>query len=156
MTIPSENPLTPREHQVMNLVAYGKTDEQIAQQLELSPRTIATYVHTACQKLKARNRTIAAVQYLLHYGLPEREHDSPLPSEPLTQQEQRVIILTIQGQTDKEIAEQLGLSQATVGQHLVTIRRKLNVPNRVAAAVEYYRRLGASSSSQEPNDHDDT
>jgi DNA-binding CsgD family transcriptional regulator len=144
MTARSEDPLTRREHQVMALVMDGATDTEIAQRLELSPRTVANYVHTVCQKFKARNRTAAAVKYVLHYGIPTREQAPPPRTAPLTPQEQRVIALVAQGQTDQEIAEQLGLSQTTVGQHLVTIRRKFDVPNRVAAAVEYYRRGGRS------------
>jgi DNA-binding NarL/FixJ family response regulator len=156
MTARSEDPLTPREHQVMQLVTHGETDGQIARRLDLSVRTIATYVHAVCQKFKARNRTAAAVQYVLRYGIPERKHAPPTLSEPLTQQEQRVIALAAWGQTDQEIAEQLGLSQSTVGQHLVTIRRKFDVPNRVAAAIEYHRRLGESSPAPGTNDNNTT
>jgi DNA-binding CsgD family transcriptional regulator len=64
-----------------------------------------------------------------HEKLPGRDrHDT------LTEQEQRVIRLVAQGRTNAQIAEELFISPKTASVHVSNILRKLNVPNRAAAA----------------------
>ena len=48
--------LTPREREVVALVAQGLSNEQIAEQLYLSPLTAKTHVNRAMTKLGARDR----------------------------------------------------------------------------------------------------
>ena len=48
--------LTAREREVVALVAEGKANEQIAEQLFVSPLTARTHVHRAMAKLDARDR----------------------------------------------------------------------------------------------------
>ena len=55
--------LTPRELEVLRLLADGLTDREIAESLTLSPRTIATHVSSVLHKLGARNRMEAARHY---------------------------------------------------------------------------------------------
>jgi DNA-binding NarL/FixJ family response regulator len=55
--------------------------------------------------------------------------------QPLTGQEQKVLKLVAEGQTNKEIAAALCISPATAKRHLENILRKLNLKNRVSAAV---------------------
>lgn len=50
---------TPRERQVLGLLAAGATDPQIAERLELSPATVQTHVRNAKSKLGARTRAQA-------------------------------------------------------------------------------------------------
>lgn len=59
--------LTPREHEVITLVAEGFADKEIASQLKLSPRTVQTHLNTVMNKLSARNRTNAVALYI-KYG----------------------------------------------------------------------------------------
>lgn len=54
--------LTPREMDVLWLLAEGLTNSAIAQALGLSPGTIKGYVQTILQKLNAADRTQAAVK----------------------------------------------------------------------------------------------
>jgi DNA-binding NarL/FixJ family response regulator len=49
--------LTERERQVMSLVAGGLTNDEIAEQLYMSPATARTHVSRAMTKLGARDRT---------------------------------------------------------------------------------------------------
>jgi DNA-binding NarL/FixJ family response regulator len=49
--------LTDREREVMAHVAGGLTNDEIAQQLYLSPATVRTHVSRAMNKLGARDRT---------------------------------------------------------------------------------------------------
>ncbi len=51
--------LTPREHEVLQLVAQGYTNARIAAELHLGPRTVAFHVHNLLSKLEASDRTEA-------------------------------------------------------------------------------------------------
>lgn len=53
--------LTPREREVLNLVAKGLTNKAIARELGLSPGTIKVHVERTLAKLGATDRTQAAV-----------------------------------------------------------------------------------------------
>ena len=57
---------TPREREVLTLLAAGATDEQIAEMLELSPATVQTHVRNAKAKLGARTRAQAVAMALQH------------------------------------------------------------------------------------------
>jgi DNA-binding CsgD family transcriptional regulator len=57
---------TPREREVLSLLAAGATDEQIAEMLELSPATVQTHVRNAKAKLGARTRAQAVAMALQH------------------------------------------------------------------------------------------
>lgn len=56
--------LTPREMDVLWLIAEGLTNLAIAQALGLSPATVKSYVQTILQKLDATDRTHVAVKAL--------------------------------------------------------------------------------------------
>ena len=53
--------LSAREIEVVHLVAAGETNQQIANRLYLSPRTVQSHVESAMRKAEARNRTELAV-----------------------------------------------------------------------------------------------
>jgi PAS domain S-box-containing protein len=57
---------TPREREVLGLLAAGATDDQIAEMLELSPATVQTHVRNAKAKLGARTRAQAVAMALQH------------------------------------------------------------------------------------------
>jgi DNA-binding NarL/FixJ family response regulator len=64
---PGRKPATPgglskRELEVAGLVASGLTNAQVAQQLQLSHRTVENHVAHALAKLGARNRTELAAR----------------------------------------------------------------------------------------------
>jgi DNA-binding CsgD family transcriptional regulator/tetratricopeptide (TPR) repeat protein len=56
--------LSPRELEVVRLVAAGQTNQQIAETLFLSPKTVASHVDSARRKLSAPSRTALAVSAL--------------------------------------------------------------------------------------------
>ena len=56
--------LTPREQQVLQLLAEGFPYKQIAAQLDLSIGTIRTYIQSMYDKLHVNSRTEAVVKYL--------------------------------------------------------------------------------------------
>jgi DNA-binding NarL/FixJ family response regulator len=61
-------PLSEREVQVLRLIAEGKTNQEIAETLILSPTTIKTHVQNILHKLGVSDRTQAAV-YAVRCGL---------------------------------------------------------------------------------------
>lgn len=56
-----ENVLSKREIQVLNLLALGKTNRDIANSLYISERTVKFHVSSILEKLHVRNRTEAAL-----------------------------------------------------------------------------------------------
>jgi DNA-binding CsgD family transcriptional regulator len=60
--------LTPREVEVLGLVATGMTNAQIAAELFLSPRTVETHLTSIYHKLGVTSRA-AATRFALEHGL---------------------------------------------------------------------------------------
>lgn len=60
--------LSPREQEVLRLVAMGYTSAEIAQRLHLSPKTVDTYRARGMEKLGLRTRA-ALVRFALQKGL---------------------------------------------------------------------------------------
>ncbi len=58
--------LSPREVEIVALVAEGKTNKEIAKALGLSPKTIKNYLSTVFQKLEAKSRAHAAALFTRH------------------------------------------------------------------------------------------
>jgi two-component system, NarL family, response regulator LiaR len=65
---PSGEPLTEREVEVLRLVARGLSNQEIADELVVSERTVRTHVSNILSKLHLANRTQAAL-YALKEGL---------------------------------------------------------------------------------------
>jgi NarL family two-component system response regulator LiaR len=65
---PTEEPLTAREVEVLKLVAEGLSNQEIADRLVISERTVRTQVSNILSKLYLANRTQAAL-YALREGL---------------------------------------------------------------------------------------
>lgn len=65
---PTADPLTEREVEILALVAQGKTNQEIAEQLTISPRTVGAHVGHILDKLHLANHTQAAL-YALREGL---------------------------------------------------------------------------------------
>jgi two-component system, NarL family, response regulator LiaR len=62
VTAPSaEAPLTPRERQVLVLLARGKANKEIARDLRIGQQTVKTYVSNILSKLGVHSRTQAAL-----------------------------------------------------------------------------------------------
>lgn len=66
---PAFESLTPREREVFDLVAQGRTTSEIAVLLQLSPHTVHHHRSAVMQKLNIHDRS-ALVKYALERGLP--------------------------------------------------------------------------------------
>lgn len=71
--------LSQREREVLRLVALGHTNQQIADQLYLSIKTVETYRARVMDKLNIKSRA-ALVRYALQRGLLDEERGPPNPS----------------------------------------------------------------------------
>jgi LuxR family transcriptional regulator, transcriptional regulator of spore coat protein len=49
--------LTQREHQILELVAVGLSAKEVAQQIDIAPRTVERHIENIRLKMRARNRT---------------------------------------------------------------------------------------------------
>jgi NarL family two-component system response regulator LiaR len=65
---PTQEPLTPRETEVLRMVSRGLTNNEIAEQLVVSERTVRTHISNILGKLHLANRTQAAL-YALRQGI---------------------------------------------------------------------------------------
>jgi DNA-binding NarL/FixJ family response regulator len=95
---PPEDPtadLTPREREVLILVARGESSAQIAHELVISPRTVGTHIQHILAKLGVDNRTQAAAiahragivapevqahTFVDHEGAGQAANSKPLPA----------------------------------------------------------------------------
>jgi len=59
---PPDDPLSPRETEVLHLLARGHTNREISRTLDLSTSTVKNHVNSILGKLRVRNRTEAALK----------------------------------------------------------------------------------------------
>ena len=70
--------LTPRELEVLALIASGSTAKQIAIELDIAPRTAEQHIEQAKLKLRAKNRThmVAIAMQMGLLGKPDEDSGS--------------------------------------------------------------------------------
>ncbi len=64
------------------------------------------------------------------------------PASPLSRRQREIIQLLAQGQSNKQIARALGISEKTVKVHVSILLKRLGVTSRTAAAIAGLRLLG--------------
>lgn len=67
-------------------------------------------------------------------------------ARPLTLRQEQILSLLTEGKSNKEIAEELGIQQGTVKQHLFVLFRRLGVVNRAKAVIAASQLLKAQRS----------
>lgn len=78
-----------------------------------------------------------ALRILSEFKTSSQDRPSPTVSG-LTRREQETLVLVAKGYSNREIAEQLGISEYTVKNHLKNILQKLHLSNRVQLARYAY------------------
>ncbi len=68
-------------------------------------------------------------------GVSDREADIAARVRELTPQQLRVLTMLAEGLLNKQIAYELGVSEATVKAHMTAVLRKLGANNRTQAVV---------------------
>ena len=74
--------LTRREVQVLGMVAEGADNSQIAEALDLGPKTVRNYVSRLYHKLASQDRAQIA-SYASHAGAGRQDADQPAPGETM-------------------------------------------------------------------------
>jgi two-component system, NarL family, response regulator LiaR len=92
---------------------------------------------------------IVAKMVLEELGQPAQREQSLTP-EPLTEREVDIIRLVAQGLSNRQIAEQLVIGEATVRTHVGNVLNKLHLANRVQATL-YALREGLTSLDEMDN-----
>lgn len=67
--------LTAREHQVLELVAQGLSAKEVAQEIDIAPRTVERHIENVRLKIRARNRT-HMVTLAMELGLLHFDHET--------------------------------------------------------------------------------
>jgi len=77
----TSDPLTPRELEVLRLIAHGLSNQNIADKLFVQERTVAKYVSSVLGKLQLANRTQAAL-YAMKNGMASEKEPASQHSQP--------------------------------------------------------------------------
>ena len=72
--------LTPREVEVLKLLARGLSNKEIAERLVISPKTVGNHVEHIYGKIGSSNRAGAGLFAMRHGLLPEEEFPAPVPA----------------------------------------------------------------------------
>lgn len=100
--------------------------------------------HTPAAELVATLRRIAGGEHVLNPEVASRmlrefrarqASSAPYPLPPLSGREEEVLKLLATGETNRQIARRLYISEETVKSHVASILRKLEVSDRTSAAV---------------------
>lgn len=104
-----------------------------------SPQELVQAIHNVC-KGKLSLHPDVAVKLINEMNRPS---DLPPTEDPLTERELEVLKLVAKGWSNGEIAEELIITERTVGAHVSNILGKLHLANRTQAAL-YALRTGIS------------
>lgn len=66
LSTPPQTDLTPRECEILKLVARGMTNKQVGALLQISEHTVRNHLGSICQKLNLNNRLQVAVYSVMH------------------------------------------------------------------------------------------
>ena len=129
--------LTPREREVLALLAQRLTDAEIAEGLYISSQTASTHVKRVLAKLGVANRREAAAEASAAIDAvlaspTGRSVAGRATAHQLTAREAEIVRLVAAGLSNSEIADALFVGVPTVKKHLTNILGKLDLPSRSA------------------------
>lgn len=135
------------EMRVIFLTSYADDDSVLAAVLagahgyvlkEIDSVALVRAIHLVAEGQSILDPTVTerALRWLRSLG-----NGPQLPGiEQLSAQEERVLALVAEGQTNKEIANALGLSDKTVKNYLANVFQKLRITRRAQAAAFFVKR----------------
>jgi DNA-binding NarL/FixJ family response regulator len=80
------SPLTPREVEILDCVAHGNSNKEIARQLNISDQTVKNHITSILRKLAVNDRTQAVIYALRHGWIrlnEEAEQEGAVPARML-------------------------------------------------------------------------
>ncbi len=101
---------------------------------DTEPDELIEVLKTSLSGDKAYSKEVS--QYLA-----EREHQNDV-FDTLTDREMQILRQVAKGLRNKQIADNLFISESTVKVHMKSLLKKLSVPSRTAATVMYLERFG--------------
>ncbi|WP_025028934.1 response regulator [Caldalkalibacillus mannanilyticus] len=102
----------------------------------LHPASWYEYIQAVARDEAPMSKEIAG--QILRELSPKQKAAAPTKETPLSFREQEILELVAKGQTNREISEQLHISENTVKNHLKNILQKLHLENRVQLARYAY------------------
>jgi len=131
--------LTNAQYRVVELVAQGMFNKQIADELEISECTVKVHVTKVLKSGNLRSRTELAAKWL------SRKESAPSRRPPslfatLTSAQYRIVVLVAQGMFNKQIADELKISESTVKVHISNVLKRTNLRSRTELAVNWLSR----------------
>lgn len=133
------NALQNMRHQVKVLILTVHEDEALLKELLKAGASGYVLKHAAEMELMSAIRTVRRGDIYVQPSLLRTLLEPVIPtpqsnisqSEVLTTREKDVLTLIVQGYTNREIAEELNISQRTVEGHRANLTAKLNLHSRV-------------------------
>jgi DNA-binding NarL/FixJ family response regulator len=140
---------------IMLLTAYDDSEQKLhAMKVgaaaycvkDVQPETLAEIVREVVKGNYVIGEQVLDAQELEKWLEPESESDPSFyselgdPYEPLSKREMEVLAQLTKGMSNKEIANELGISHQTVKNHVTSILRKLGVEDRTQATLYALKR----------------
>jgi len=124
--------------QVIALTSFAEQDlvEKAFQAGAISYLLKDVHSDKLAESIREAHRGRATIDSAAAQALVASAGEPPPSREQLTDREQVVLVLLVGGNTNKEIAEQLSLSEGTVRFHVSNILSKLGVNNRTEAVSQ--------------------
>lgn len=112
---------------------------------DVPPQKLINAIHQVAKSRYVINDAVLAKPQVANWLISQfeqiaGEEDSEFKFQPLSTREMEILKCIARGQSNKEIAQALGISRQTVKNHMTSILRKLAVNDRTQAAVYALRR----------------
>jgi len=138
------------------ILTASDCDEDVATMLELGARGYLLKGCTGQEIVRAVQGVCAGEFYvapaLAAKSLTQRSNPAPIAAEEeLTNREEIILAQVTKGLTNKEIARELNLREKTVKHYMTNIMQKLNVRNRLEAALMGQKRQQSSGTLRQTN-----
>lgn len=143
--------LSPRLQQTCVCLLEGKSEKEIAERLGLSPATVHQYVTALYRHFGVRSRAQLLARALQQLGLEYLDVIlSATQSGPalLSPRLQATLVCLLEGDSEKGVAERLGLSPTTVHQYVSALYRRFGVASRAQLLGQVLRRVNAGGGEQ--------
>ena len=128
--------LTYIEQQIVPLLTKGLPNHSISESLRISERAVEGHIYSLLRKLRLGSRAQLSGWLLSSQQAPPAVAIAgPDPLDPLTAREREVTTLIARGMTNREIAAELVIAEATVAVHVKRILSKTGFPSRSAIAA---------------------
>jgi DNA-binding NarL/FixJ family response regulator len=102
------------------------------------PEQLIAAVHTLARGDSLLDPAVTRAVVERFAGLPEPDAEHAARLAELSEREREVLMLLVQGRSNREIADQLVVSEGTVKSHVMAILRKLELRDRIQAVIFGY------------------